>query len=262
MAVQANANSLLMLNSRWASQSCHGVVWRRLAEPVRITATALILLVAVAFAGRRLAGAFVEPLGGGEFLGVAAGLAMLAAALQLGAPVGPLSRAIPAVAAVATLAAITVPGTSPWAVTVAWFTLGALESIVLLLPHQRRQRLAPPQISAAIDAEEAEPGEQLVQQLTRRRADSGGELIHALVRAECPAGDRRVAVHLAFCPPLEAIPRLAAHVLDDRDAEATISLAATYGARIEIRLKQAAAIARPVLLEVSGESGTTQPGGD
>ena len=104
------------------------------------------------------------------------------------------------------------------------------------------------------DEHEEAISEQLVQQITRERTPDGVESIHALVRATIPPGDRLAAVHLAFCPPLNAAPRLAVHVLDDSGAEAKIMLAESYGSRIEGRLPTVARQGQTVLLEVLGES--------
>ena len=76
--------------------------------------------------------------------------------------------------------------------------------------------------------------------------------LHALVRAACEPGDRVAVVHLAFCPPLAHPPKLTAHVLDDSGAEAGITLAQPYGARIELRLPQPATAGQTVLVEVVG----------
>ena len=93
-----------------------------------------------------------------------------------------------------------------------------------------------------------------MQQLTRQQTESGGESIHAVLRAACEPGDSRVVVHLAFCPPLAKAPKLAAYPLDDSEAEAAITLAEAYGARIELRMPRPAVAGDQVLLEVVGES--------
>ena len=226
--------------------------------------SSLVLAVGVAslLFGRRLAGAFVEPLIGPEMLGAAMAIVFAAVFLQLAQPLGRLVLLIPAVAAALGLAAITLPGTAPWSVALAWFVLVIAEAAVLLhtLKHPRfPARSATP--SPAIDLDISEVSgeesisERLIQKLTRERTTAGNEALHALVRATCPPGDRLAVVHLAFCPPLDAPPRLMAHVLDDSGAEAKITLSETYGTRIEVRLPRPAGEAgAAVLLEVVGEA--------
>jgi hypothetical protein len=91
----------------------------------------------------------------------------------------------------------------------------------------------------------------LVQQLTRERTEDG-ESLHAIVRSSFVAGDRLAVVHLAFSPPLTKAPQLAAYAIDDSGAEARVTAAETYGARIEVRLPQPAADGQTVLIEVVG----------
>ena len=98
-----------------------------------------------------------------------------------------------------------------------------------------------------------------MQQLTRHRTESGGESIHAILRASCEPGDARVVIHLTFCPPLARAPKLAAYPIDDSGAEAAIALAESYGARIELRLPRPAAAGDQVLLEVVGEAAGDSP---
>ncbi len=226
--------------------------------------SSLVLVVAIAgmLVGRRMAGALVEPLVGTAMLGAAVAIVLAAVILQLAQPLGRLGLLIPAVAAALGLAAITVPGTVPWSVALAWFVLAIAEAAVLLQTLKQRRipaRSARP--SPGIDLEVSEESgedsisEHLIQQLTRERTTAGNEALHALVRATCTPGDRLAVVHLAFCPPLDSAPRLTAHVLDDSGAEAKITLAETYGTRIEVRLPRPAGEAGVgVLLEVVGRT--------
>lgn len=227
--------------------------------------TALVLAVGVAglLFGRRMAGAFVESLSGVALLCMAVVIVLAAAALQFCQPLGRLGLIVPALAAVLGLTAVTLPDAAPWSIGLSWFLLVTGEAGVLYVAlNPRRLALRPARAapradaSRAGDATEEVVSEHLIQQLTRERTASGGEALHALVRATCPPGDRLAVVHLAFCPPLDAAPRLTAHVLDDSGAEANVTLAETYGARIEIRLAQSAAEdSRSILLEVVGEAG-------
>jgi hypothetical protein len=111
----------------------------------------------------------------------------------------------------------------------------------------------------SIEATDETISDALVQQLTRHRTESGGESIHAILRAACEPGDARVALHFAFCPPLASAPKLAAYPIDDSGAEAAITVAETYGARIELRLPRPAAAGDQVLLEVVGETAGDSP---
>jgi hypothetical protein len=92
----------------------------------------------------------------------------------------------------------------------------------------------------------------VVQQITRERTPEGDEAIHAVLRVPMEAGDNLAVAHLAFCPPLPGEPTLAAHVLDDSGAEPRITLAQSFGARIEVRMSRAGQSAASALIEVIG----------
>src|SRR5262249_25283923 len=105
--------------------------------------------------------------------------------------------------------------------------------------------------------EESEMPAGLVQQVTRVR-DANCESIHALVRAEIPAGDRLAVFHLAFCPPLARSPELTAHAMESGDelaaqgVEVRITQAELFGARIEVRVPYSVDQPQCVLGEVLG----------
>jgi hypothetical protein len=237
--------------------------------------SSLVLVVAIAgmLAGRRMAGALTAPLDGRAMLGAAVvivlGAVLLQRTQQRTQARGSVGLVVPAIAAALGLAAITLPGAAPWSVALAWFGFVTAEASVLygaFRPRRIAHRSA--RTSPAIEWEGSEEpadesvSEQLIQQLRRERTPSGGETIHALVRATCPPGDRFAVVHLAFCPPLDCAPRLAAHVLDDSGAEAKITSAQTYGMRIELRLPQIARGGQSILLEVVGEADVNSPAPD
>jgi hypothetical protein len=166
--------------------------------------------------------------------------------------------AIPGVAAILMLASLTLPGSPAVGVIAAWFLLIALEAAswltfyrtghaTFLHPCPRPSPLVSPH------PEETETPIQagLVQQFTRVR-EEGRESIHALLRAEIPAGDRLAILHIAFCPPLDAQPELAAHALDADDAEVRITQAETFGARLEVSVPKPVTEGRRLVVEVVG----------
>jgi hypothetical protein len=93
-----------------------------------------------------------------------------------------------------------------------------------------------------------------VQQVTRVR-EADRESIHALVQVEFAGGDQLAVVHLAFCPPLDAAPELAAHAMEAEDVEVKVTQGETFGARIEARRKaESIREARSTVIEVLGHS--------
>jgi len=178
---------------------------------------------------------------------------------------------LPGLAAVMFLAAVTLPGTAIWGIVGAWFLLVVSEAASWLVfyrgvvrgavnphpvPEYRDHPLPEGEGSEDSLFAEAEIPAGLVQQMTRVRAE-GCESIHALVQVEFAPGELLSVAHLAFCPPLEATPKLTAHAMDADDAEVKITQAETFGARIEVRLEKVTTEARSVVLEVIGEAAVT-----
>ena len=82
----------------------------------------------------------------------------------------------------------------------------------------------------------------VVQQWTRGGSEAAGEWIELLTRVDLEPGQRHAVVHLAFCPPLSATPTIHAHVVEGVPAEVAVAEQRVYGARLELRMKQPAAI--------------------
>jgi hypothetical protein len=205
---------------------------------------------------RRIAGALNQAPSGAALVLAAISLAIVAALLRRATPrpVGPeMGSACPSVVAILILTAVTLPGTPSLGIATAWFVLVGSEVAGWLLPRLARS----PPAESPDPSQELELAEGLVQKVTRVR-EGEQESIHALIRAEAAAGDRMAVVHLAFCPPLAARPNLAAHALDVGDAEVKITLAETFGARIEVRLPRVHAAERTLLVEVLGSATCSQ----
>jgi len=228
----------------------------------------LLLVVAAWLLARRASGALALPLSAGNILGMAGVLTFVLLGLtRLAGNMRRWFQAIVILAAAVALAAVTLPGTSAWAVGTVWFTLaGTVCGLVAsgLRPLRVRPAgiavaAASAKASASSEATEEFISDALVQQLTRQQTESGGESIHAILRAACEPGDSRVVVHLTFCPPLAKAPKLAAYPIDDSEAAASIVVAETYGARIELRLPRPATAGDRVMLEVVGEAAGDSP---
>src|SRR5262245_6738112 len=103
----------------------------RLCSVLGLTALALLIFLAIAFAARRLAGEFSQPISGAGLVAVAAVTAILAVSARLAAggrwrPSAQYS-AIAAIASAILLAALTTSGTPAWGIAAAWFVLVASE---------------------------------------------------------------------------------------------------------------------------------------
>jgi hypothetical protein len=242
---------------------------RQILAAVSLAALVLFVGLALILIGRRLTGAFLQPLGGAVIVLIAVAVELAVAAprwsilstkysvlsTQYFSNLSRTSRwssylllIVPSFAVLALLASLSLAGTPAWAIATAWFVVIGGESMNWLLYRVPQQESASA-VEEAADEPETPPG--LVQRLTRLR-ESDGESLHALVRAEVPAHDRLAVVHLAFCPPLAARPELTAHAVDAEAAEVRVTQAETFGARIEVRLPQVKDEPREMLVEVLG----------
>jgi hypothetical protein len=234
-------------------------------------------LVAILFAGRRLAGELREALPPQALVLLA--LALVIGRLILAAVAQNWLRSVAARSAVngmsmlasgLFLLAVSLPGSAPAAISAAWFiwTVGEAVAWIALgrsLPrHESRTSVADsPRASATLapcapaekyvdepEGDEVPAG--LVQRLERVAID-GDESVYALLRVPLEAGSRQGIAHLAFCPPLPRTPQLAGASRDEWAGDVRITAAETYGVRLEIRLERPAQAGEAVLVEVWSE---------
>jgi hypothetical protein len=79
-----------------------------------------------------------------------------------------------------------------------------------------------------------------LQRVIRQRDEEGVEAIRAQLAAEFAARQRNATLHVGFCPPLAALPRVEVQAIDGPEAEVKVSQAFAHGARLELRLSEAA----------------------
>lgn len=93
----------------------------------------------------------------------------------------------------------------------------------------------------------------VLQQLTRIRDETGVESVFGVIRAEFAADQRHATVHIGFCPPLAGVPTVEADPADGPDATIKVLQSFAHGARLEVRLAESAAEACSVLLEITAK---------
>ncbi|MBX9788713.1 MAG: hypothetical protein K2Y37_07330 [Pirellulales bacterium] len=244
-------------------------------------ASAILLGSIAVLVQRRLAGVLVDPLAAGAFLGVALLLVPLAGAAAvtldyLFAPRARSARAMKLALAVLTLAgllSIAVPGTSAWALlagAVAWL---AASTIVLgnerisqwvrsarrWIPSARiKKRGARKSFDGgSIGARADERG--ILQRFVRRQISTdGAERIDGSLRCEFAPGQRSAMAHVAFCPPLPALPKIEVRLSASPTIDGICKVAELYAhaARFEVRL---AAPARAVTVTRVEFSAISEP---
>lgn len=89
----------------------------------------------------------------------------------------------------------------------------------------------------------------IVQQLVRRHEADGTEWITGLVRVRFEPGQRTAHAHVAFCPPLSAVPDCEAETISGPEAQLSVGQVLPQGARFDLRLAQVPAAAADVVLE-------------
>jgi hypothetical protein len=92
-----------------------------------------------------------------------------------------------------------------------------------------------------------------MQRIVRERGVDGSEVIRGALRAEFAAGQRNATLHVGFCPPLAALPRIELETGEGPDAEVKVAQAFTHGARLEVRLSEPAEDACSVLVELTAK---------
>jgi hypothetical protein len=275
--------------------------WHRLVAAIAHTALAILLALAAVFLLRRLSGRFHQALSAAAIVLAAALLELatfgirqlfrnpdwrdsllsteyLVLSTQYFARVVNFGKSFPSMptrfrlspldflttaAPLLILAALSLPGTSPLGLVIAWLIiLGGEVSQRLPLFRSRLTNLSaqhpsPDQLPVGcvpadeITEPEIPPG--LIQQVTRVVED-GRESIHGLVKVDVEANDRLAIVHIAFCPPLCDRPELSAHALDCDDAEIRITQAESFGARVEARLPATLDTPRSFIIELLGSA--------
>ncbi len=98
------------------------------------------------------------------------------------------------------------------------------------------------------------PPDGVLQQLTRSRAAGGAEEISGWLRTSFAAGQRTASVHVAFCPPLAAVPELAVEQIDGPEARIKTAQVLPYGARVDLKLAAASGEPASVLLQFSART--------
>jgi hypothetical protein len=169
------------------------------------------------------------------------------------------------------LLAVSLPGSAPLAISASWFLWTAGEAVAWTMAGRSPPRFAArpaasvssrasatvsPSAPAGQLGEEAECEEipeGLVQRLERVASDDG-ETVYALLRVPLEAGSRLGVAHLAFCPPLARVPKLAGGPRDEWASDVRVTAAETYGARLEIRLDRPAKAGEAVLVEIWSEA--------
>lgn len=210
-----------------------------LDDPQRRRATALAVwtamgLIAALVASRGIVGAMTQPLPFAWLLAWTVGAHIISAwAGQMlpASPRGPVIGCIAALLFSAALAAVLTPFQWGVAIGVALLHAGLIWSRELRVESRESEKEPSPNLDFTLNSQLPTLNSQWMQ----RRNDEEGEVCEGHVRVDFAEGAREATVHVAFCPPLAAVPTIELEDVDGQGWELKTAAAYPYGLRITIR---------------------------
>jgi hypothetical protein len=243
---------------------------QRLSHLLVAAAVGSLVVTATVLWGRRLAGAFEQPVAPSVVL--ASGLILMGLALLLRIPVVCSSDDRPAwgtptalygtsVALLLVASLLTSPNRQPWwSWLLLWTGVVTAEALIYWRTSQHtpawdgeaQPLVQPTRFDEATDAMELP--DHVLQRFERADDAELGEIISGQLRARFSAGQRLGSVHLSFCPPFAQTPLVVAESISGPSASVKPALIVPNGARIDIRLDEPAAVQTDVIVEVFVQS--------
>jgi hypothetical protein len=240
------------------------------------TLVGLLWCAALLIGWRRLAEALSRPLEvpvllvvGGLVAAVSVGLRIWWQRLARGREASPgdwLVVLLPSAAVLCLGAALSLPGTTIGGLVAFWVPVAVAEPWAWRRvrrgldrrPRPRPSRAEPrgPPPLEAMSGQVADllPAEDVLQQLTRSQAADGSEQLSGWLRARFAAGQRTAMVHLAFCPQFAKTPELMVERLDGPEILRINQAVHSFGARLDLKLKDPAGKTLDLLLQFSARS--------
>ena len=236
---------------------------------LRLAMTALFAVTAVFVVSRRLAGALATPLGLSQLL--VAGLLLGGLAWGVHAPIRrgrfPVGDVLVSLAVLVLAASLSLPGSNAaalfgfWAMIVGeelwtwrrmlparlgvgWAKRAAPNGLPITPFHDA----APADRDLSEQREPAEPGADVLQQLTLRSTVEGGQELSGWLRMPLVAGQRNGSLHVAFCPPFGQMPQVEAEAVGGPDCRIKAAQVLPYRARLDVKLDEPAMEGEGVLV--------------
>jgi len=128
-----------------------------------------------------------------------------------------------------------------------------------VVPRDVMRRTAPVGTAASRDPTSDEDGERLpddvCQQLTRTHAEQPGDTVTGLLRAHFQPGERSRSLHVAFCPPMVALPAVEVLQLTGPQTRVKAANIQSFGVRFDLRLATASPREEGVLIHFEARVG-------
>ena len=240
-----------------------------LATTVQLAAISLVLFT------RRCYGGFAESPNSWTLLATTVTLVTIGALLRLGWHRERTGRSVladrwvlagPTVSLLLLAGSVSLPGSPVWALVVLWLAVLVEEGLCWYAgirtggtwfrrPRESsRQRVSvqapPPEsvVQPAIGQSDQPLAEHVSQMLMRGHEEDGSDVLYGTLRSEFSPGQRAISLHVAICPPMDAVPDFNAEQVDGAPLSIKAAQVLPYGARLDLRLntssrqKQAATI--------------------
>lgn len=127
-----------------------------------------------------------------------------------------------------------------------------------VVPSESAIDLPPVATMESAPAADAFDDPQVQQQIIRRRTESGGDSLEALLRVEFAAGQREASIHVPIQPAFAGMPEVECEPLDEAEVHLKVAAVHPYGVRIEAKrargLEEPATIAVGILMQSAGEA--------
>lgn len=144
--------------------------------------------------------------------------------------------------------ALTLAARSAMAIGICWLLLLVEE---IWAWHEQPLFFRRPPVDHPLRSHAAQEG-RVIQQFTRLSVPDGEEIIRGTIAVQIESGGRTGAGHIAFCPPFSARPQFEVQFAERTDATLKVSQLFPHGARVEVRLPQAAQADRAVVVRFLG----------
>ncbi len=120
-------------------------------------------------------------------------------------------------------------------------TAGAAANLPAWPPGAKKTEATAPEATDIVARFDELPLPADVEQQLQRTVDAQGDVvISGRIQQKFVPNQRTAAVHIAFCPPLAAVPEVKVEQVDGTEATVKIAEVLPLGVRIEVRLRRAA----------------------
>lgn len=224
---------MLATEGKWQTRE-HAADWRRAIAAALAVSLVLVIMLAMLLVTRRLSGALAAPLPFVPLFSTAALLAAWAYAIRSW-----LDDWRPRAVAAAAIVMFAIGCSASSGRLVDWLAWSVALAAPFLAPIWSRRESKTP-----------DPAEVTLQQLTRTRSADGVETVRGTLVAEFAPAERLSILYVAFCPPLEPLPKVECEVVAGPLCEVKVAQIFHQGTRLEARLLRASTTAVHVTISI------------